>query len=401
MSWQATAWVSTVEAGGPSGKLLLYALANYADEHGRCWPSDARLMADTEMAERTIRDWKRKLQDLGLLVIERRRGAGGTFQADEIRLKIGTKPSSQPPADIAGGDAVTTGKSPHDHRHLTAAPPASDCNPPTPPYKAEPSEEPSIEPIERGARESDGEEKQPEDPKRIDADGWSLLKDWPGFAGMPKEPALRIWRTLNADERAEAQRKFPAWLALLKAQRKSHTPAPSSYFGQKLFREVPEPVEAEAAPVTAAPFGKMWSAIRLARLLQPCGPLPRPGGFIANLIEQGGEAGQREQLAHQARHGWRDVNAMHDRAANRHGLTVLAHHTSLEAIAAAFEQVRVGSERWDAWQAEHIARGWPWLPDPGAQDWVYFPAGGPEGLNDFEAAVRGIDDDGGGREAAE
>ena len=70
------------------------------------------------------------------------------------------------------------------------------------------------------------------------------------------------------------------------------------------------------------------------------------------------------------------------------------------ALGEAMEQVRVGSERWDAWQRLHAARGWPWLPDPGDQQWVYFPAGGPERLGEFEAAVRG-EDDAGGREAAE
>ena len=64
---------------------------------------------------------------------------------------------------------------------------------------------------------------------------------------------------------------------------------------------------------------------------------------------------------------------------------------------------RVGSDEFAAWKALHEERGWPWLPDPGRQDWVYFPAGGPAGLDAFEAAVRGTrgEDDAGGREAAE
>jgi hypothetical protein len=259
--------------------------------------------------------------------------------------------------------------------------------------KTSPENIPNTSPVERDAREAD-------DRKKIDADGWALLKDWPGFAGMPKEPALIIWRTLTADERAMARRRFPAWLELLRRQKKSHIPAPSTYLRERLFADVQDPAEAPPPPAVAAPFGKLWGAVRMADLVKGPGSIPPAHGFVATLIAQGGDLGERERLAHQARHGWPMLKRMDEAAANRRGWTVHPDDMVLERIAETFEQVRVGSDRWTAWQALFEARGWPWLPDPGRQEWVYFPAGGPERLSEFEAAIRG-EDDAGGREAAE
>jgi hypothetical protein len=138
----------------------------------------------------------------------------------------------------------------------------------------------------------------------------------------------------------------------------------------------------------------------MADLVRGPGSIPPAHGFVATLIAQGGEQGERERLAHQARHGWPRLKRMDEAAASRRGWTVHPDEMALERVAEAFEQVRVGSDRWSAWQAQFEARGWPWLPDPGRQEWVYFPAGGPERLSEFEAAIRG-EDDAGGREAAE
>jgi hypothetical protein len=59
--------------------------------------------------------------------------------------------------------------------------------------------------------------------------------------------------------------------------------------------------------------------------------------------------------------------------------------------------VPVDSELFTVWRAEHARRGWPWIPDPGGMRVVYFPRGGPEGLEAFEAAMQA----GQAREAAE
>jgi DNA-binding transcriptional MocR family regulator len=71
MSFQAMAWA--VKQILPSReKLVLLMAANYADEYGKCWPSNARLMADTGMTKNTITSAFKELAARGLLRIEHR-----------------------------------------------------------------------------------------------------------------------------------------------------------------------------------------------------------------------------------------------------------------------------------------------------------------------------------------
>lgn len=238
------------------------------------------------------------------------------------------------------------------------------------------------------SRERGREREETEDPKKIDADGWALLKDWPGFAGMPKEPALRVWRSLSAEDRAEAARLFPHWLALLKAQRKSHVPAPSTYFGQRLWTEVPEPKADPEKPVYAPAFGPVWGAIRMADLVTgPKAATPlKP--WEERAIAEGALDRERTEREKRRRMGWPKVNAM-DAAAETRGVGVTAPKPDEVALGALMEPAPVGSPLLAEWRAEFERQGWPWLPDPGRMPVIYFPAGGPATLGEFEAAVRG------------
>lgn len=249
------------------------------------------------------------------------------------------------------------------------------------------------------SRERGREREETEDPKKIDADGWALLKDWPGFAGMPKEPALRVWRSLSAEDRAEAARLFPHWLALLKAQRKSHVPAPSTYFGQRLWTEVPEPKADPEKPVYAPAFGPVWGAIRMADLVTgPKAATPlKP--WEERAIAEGALDRERTEREKRRRMGWPKVNAM-DAAAETRGVGVTAPKPDEVALGALMEPAPVGSPLLAEWRAEFERQGWPWLPDPGRMPVIYFPAGGPATLGEFEAAVRG-GHDGRRSEAAE
>jgi hypothetical protein len=54
------------------------------------------------------------------------------------------------------------------------------------------------------------------------------------------------------------------------------------------------------------------------------------------------------------------------------------------------EPVPVGSEVFDAWRAHYQAMDWLWIPDTGRMPVVWFPKGGPEGLDEFLRAVMEI-----------
>lgn len=72
----------------PSEKLVLLTLANYADEHMECWPSQARLGEDCCMTERGVRKILAALEERGLLSRSERRRHDGYRAADRVRLNF-------------------------------------------------------------------------------------------------------------------------------------------------------------------------------------------------------------------------------------------------------------------------------------------------------------------------
>lgn len=67
MSWQASAWALKTRVGDPTLKILLLAIANYADPDGVCWPKNDTLAFDSEVSKRTIQRGIEKLAALGLI----------------------------------------------------------------------------------------------------------------------------------------------------------------------------------------------------------------------------------------------------------------------------------------------------------------------------------------------
>ena len=57
--------------------LVLLALADHADDHGRCWPSISRLARKARMSERTVQRAVRSMQSDGWLTICEQAGQRG------------------------------------------------------------------------------------------------------------------------------------------------------------------------------------------------------------------------------------------------------------------------------------------------------------------------------------
>ncbi|MDW9588679.1 helix-turn-helix domain-containing protein [Sinorhizobium meliloti] len=370
--------------GSTNRKMLAVRLADFADDDGKgIWPTVGRLARETELSERTVQRILSEFVDEGLLIVRRKGGwkpGEGTrydFNMSAlVRLQAAKVASEGCHGDTR--DTVTP---------MTAETGTGDtddvegCHGDT-----QTVIEPPIEPsdLREGAREAEGQESQIETEQSIEKGFWALVKDWPGFAGMPKEPAKRAWFALSADERREAAERFPRWLQLLKAQKKSHIPAPSTYFGEKLWMDVPAQAEAaKPANAMAAPFGKLWSAARISELLMvPTGIIAPPTQFQLSLIRQGKTSLDEVRAEQRMRCGWPSVNTMHERARERQGwLCPLA----LEEAAQGFQQVHRDSEQLAVWRREHQRRGWP-FPDGRLPDWVYFPPIEGEGDPDLLVA---------------
>ncbi|TIQ78192.1 helix-turn-helix domain-containing protein [Mesorhizobium sp.] len=369
------------DMGTCARKLVLLKLIDACDDDGsRIFPAISTIARAAQCSTRQVQRELKAFLDIGLIRLVRE-GGKGPRSTNEYALDLDVlqllgrggwalvASEKRPGAAAEKGDTVSPldgaekGDTGSTERVTTETSKGDKLSHPTPP---DPSLDPSVE------RE---------------------LKDWPGFAGMPKEPALKVWRSLEPDERAEAARLFPHWLALLKAQRKTHTPAPSTYFGQKLWREVPEPQAAAPKPAYAPAFGPVWAAIRMRDLLTgPKAATPLKAWEERSLAD-GTMKLDRDALekANRLRGGWPMVNALHQAAETR-GLGIHGFGPEEEHLGKLCEFVPTGSEVWQAWKLEHELRGWPWLPDPGTMRGVYFPAGGPAGLEAFEQSVRGTND---------
>ena len=77
MSLRATCWAWTVPTS-PTCKLVLMALADFADEVGHCWPSVARMQEMTGLSERAIRTALATLETEERIELERSVGRGRT-----------------------------------------------------------------------------------------------------------------------------------------------------------------------------------------------------------------------------------------------------------------------------------------------------------------------------------
>lgn len=190
---------------------------------------------------------------------------------------------------------------------------------------------------------------------------------WPSYVSDSAPKALAAAQSLTADEREKAVERMSDYLASAKVGGRTVVCTFAVYLSEKRWEKLPEkapvkPVHDDYAP----PFGPVWS-----------------GWLVGALLDGGGNGEAVAYLFRQARLG-----RGHRFGERWHGLKPL------------MEPVPVNSDRWREWEGEFERRGWPWLPDPGVQRVVFFPAGGPERLMEFEQAVRGEHDDG-TRQAAE
>lgn len=99
MSIAAVAWAKTQRTGSPTLKAVLMAVADYADEKGRAWPSQVRIAEDTELSERAVRNALAELVERGLISRESRHRPDGSRSSDIITMKL---PSEGNRHDVPG-----------------------------------------------------------------------------------------------------------------------------------------------------------------------------------------------------------------------------------------------------------------------------------------------------------
>lgn len=80
----SAAWRLTTPS--PTCKLVLLALANYADEENKCFPSVKKIATETGLSDRAVRNSIKQLIEAGVVEKAERRRANGTQTSDEFRL---------------------------------------------------------------------------------------------------------------------------------------------------------------------------------------------------------------------------------------------------------------------------------------------------------------------------
>lgn len=410
MSHDATGWAIKQRGLKPAAKVVLWHLCDRYHPDNGCFPSQERLADDCELSRSTLNDHLDALEAGGLILREQRRDEG-TKRQRSTRYRFPFEPEFAALAAARGGAKP----SPESGHGSVSENPPEPCpenaesrvrNPDTnlvrEPVKEPERERARSEPEGTPTADAEPAEARPsssDDPRKFEQRVKKLAHtlNWPGWAKSSTDWTVARFAALTDAERAEAERRGAAYLAHCGRSALSL----GTYFSERKWVDLPpEAIAAADAPamVAAPAFGAGCALALYQALLCPPGPLSPLTASERAMIASGAFSEASIVAEKRRKFGWPKANFLLSAMAHGQGMTMAA---TREALGRRLTQsVRVGSELWEAWRAEHERRGWPWLPDPGRQDWVSFPAGGPGGLAAFEQAVREAGDDGGGRQAA-
>lgn len=372
------------QLGSPSRKMLAIRLADFADDDGcGIWPTVGRLAQETELSERTVQRLLRDFVEEGLLVVVAE-GGGRPGQATRYdfdmraieRLKDG-KPSSNGCHGVTG--VMVSPVTMDTERGDTDD--ADGCHGVTQTV-IEPSDKPSLE----RARES--EQANKESRKAVEKAFKRAFHAWPTFVDDSEPKAWKAWLTLSPEDRIKAFEETSRYIEVVKATGRGKICSYQIYLIEKRWEKLPAKAEvSENAPAQAAPFGKLWGARVYSLLLG--GPTHEPAltQIEMGLVETGRFTAEHLLRENRAKRGFPAVNELFERAEGRRGVLV---PPSMVALKDFLAPVKVGGDVWQTWEQFHRDCGWPWFPDPGRLEYVHLPMGGPDGLEDFKAAVRGL-----------
>lgn len=106
MSVDATKWAWSLSIS-PTRKIVLLSMADRAGETHVCWPSIARLEADTCLDRKTILNAISELEEMGLIVVSRSLGNGNSYRLVGVNgREDGAK--TMPPTSPKNGTGTST-----------------------------------------------------------------------------------------------------------------------------------------------------------------------------------------------------------------------------------------------------------------------------------------------------
>lgn len=409
---------------------VLCMLGNNANtRHGWCRRSQVKLAAALCCSRSTVQASINRLVEIG--AIERREVvvANGRDSAHWYRVIYDSVVESS--AFSAWDDDDAKEFDPNSE-HEDMAPPAGIPAPPAGPGSAPPagsgpapindcSSTPPAQREEREARERGSDGSGEDDPKELLRRVKALElgrngNSWPGALSSSTQWAVLQFTKLSPEERRQAEDRRDAYLAAVGRK----AVALGVYLRDRKFLDIDTKPLAEARAtahsgrLVVPVFGPAFAAARAWTLLEGPVDFELPADLrekirmvyenklgrnrhaaAAYLAERGidNQAGElvfpsdfeaAEWLRRVQSEGFPDVNRMHDAAKDRGHVSVPVHFDRMQELC---EAVPVGSAAWKRWQEEHERRGWPFVPTPERMKVVWFPKGGPEGLDEFKRAA--------------
>lgn len=266
MSIQAVAWAISQRVGSPTGKVLLMCLANYANEHGECWPSQKTISKEAELGERATRDWLKKLEQAGFIERHRRNRNDGSRTSDLIILnlskKIDTAPETLTADNAARPNQAAAGSQPNGTSHHPKRHEMPDIEP-----SVKPSKEPST-----GAQAHGG-------------NGFNLFwEEWPSKDRPRKRQAARwSFERLSHDDQAKAVKYAKDFRRLSKAREDVALMIP--YLKDSSFQELVDAPELNVdGKFVFTPERAEWSSwidyLKLEYSAEASGRIEKLGKFI-------------------------------------------------------------------------------------------------------------------------
>ncbi len=280
-------WKHAPVASGEFAVLL--ALADYADENCTCYPGVETLAAKARLKPRQTQNCVKSLAKTGLITVERGAGPKGCnryrVEVETIRARSIRQDATQAiksainddDADVEsdddlgeGGANIAPPQSATGGVHSSASGGAMECTQTI----IEPSKIPSDE-RERARANNDldgenGKTETPvpdENPKAVEREFEKSFRDWPTSISDSRPAALTEWRKLTPDERQMAALEADRYRTACRATGRKVVCAFAVYLREKRWADLPEREPEPLKPVEAPPFGKLWTAERMRRLL--------------------------------------------------------------------------------------------------------------------------------------
>ncbi|WP_244480815.1 helix-turn-helix domain-containing protein [Mesorhizobium sp. Root157] len=334
----------------PRDLQVLCVLGRHTDDLGWCRKSQVKMSEEMGCARSTVFEAVERLVKAGYLERYVQEEQSGRDSPHVYRVILDPKHADPGSVLDADSDALDPCRQVGTPAGISAPPAGPEPAPPAGPEPAPKNDPFRTTDSERGekARTRD------EDQKAVERWVKRTHPAWPSYVSDSVPKAVASAMALTPDERETAAERMADYLASAKVGGRTVICTFAVYLAEKRWEKLPPPVARPQAPDDyAPPFGPVWGAFVVERLL---------GGAHTDHVDQ---LYRLARLGRGYRFGER-----------------------FQTLKPLMEAVPVGSAVFEGWRVEFERRAWPWIPDPGDQRVVYFPAGGPEALDAFEAAVQ-------------